>query len=252
MHGGEISENTANWYGGGIYMIEGDFIMHAGEISENTANYDGGGIYITNGTFTMHDGNIEGNTAGVNAGGVKVDSYYSECIWCCDRDIVLYNGFARGIKNFTMTGGRISGNTAEQYGGGVYLVFGQFNIVGGKITDNSAAYGGGIKISHYERDIFDGWNCCHLSNPDWSHFNPMMIGRFTMSNSKIMNNIANDGGGIFISHNNTHIDHILDIANNNIFTGNVARNGLFINNAVAALNPQIQPGTVSARNTYIY
>ena len=45
MTGGKITNNTANYYGGGVYLSSGRFNMTGGEISGNTANYYGGGVY---------------------------------------------------------------------------------------------------------------------------------------------------------------------------------------------------------------
>jgi parallel beta-helix repeat protein/predicted outer membrane repeat protein len=76
MSGGEISGNTASYYGGGVY-VSGTFTMSGGEISGNTASStSGGGVYVY-GTFTMSGGEISGNTAsgsGGYGGGVCVSS----------------------------------------------------------------------------------------------------------------------------------------------------------------------------------
>jgi len=69
MHGGVISNNTANWSGGGVAVsYNGVFRMHGGKISDNTAKYGGG---VSNGcTFKMYGGEISGNTANEEGGGV--------------------------------------------------------------------------------------------------------------------------------------------------------------------------------------
>jgi hypothetical protein len=60
MSGGEISGNTANYFGGGVYISDSSysftFTMSGGKISGNTATY-GGGVYVSNnGTFTKSGG----------------------------------------------------------------------------------------------------------------------------------------------------------------------------------------------------
>jgi hypothetical protein len=52
MNGGEISGNTADEGGGGVYMLAGTFTMNGGTISGNTA-FGGGGVCILGGTFTV-------------------------------------------------------------------------------------------------------------------------------------------------------------------------------------------------------
>ena len=94
MHGGEISGNTSNGQGGGVYNY-GTFTMNGGEIHDNTSSNEGGGVFNDRGTFTMNnDGKIHSNTG-------------------------RYGGGVSTTGTFTMNGGEISGNTASTYGGGV-------------------------------------------------------------------------------------------------------------------------------------
>ena len=73
MNGGEISENIANYSGGGgialgrfFYnqSVPSSFIFKKGEIKNNTATPYGGGIYLTNtiSTYTNEGGNVFDNT----------------------------------------------------------------------------------------------------------------------------------------------------------------------------------------------
>jgi uncharacterized repeat protein (TIGR02543 family) len=98
--GSKITGNKSvfSWFGSGVRLNSGSFIMNGGEISDNiSANY-GGGVYINYGAvFIMNDGAISGNTAN-RGGGV----------------------FAENNGRFEMNGGKISGNKAG-YGGGVYV-----------------------------------------------------------------------------------------------------------------------------------
>ena len=64
--------NTADTYGGGVYVESGTFNMNDGTISGNTAPNGGGGVYASSGKFNMNDGAISGNTAKGNGGGVFV------------------------------------------------------------------------------------------------------------------------------------------------------------------------------------
>ncbi|MBD5441030.1 MAG: right-handed parallel beta-helix repeat-containing protein [Treponema sp.] len=69
MTGGEITGNTANKSGGGVYNSSSTFNMSGGKISENTANNNGGGV-CNSGTFTMTGGEITNNNATEHGGGV--------------------------------------------------------------------------------------------------------------------------------------------------------------------------------------
>ncbi|MDR1576600.1 MAG: hypothetical protein LBS37_11390, partial [Treponema sp.] len=138
----EISENTvtgAVGSGGGVVLTDwGEFDMLGGEISGNTANGAGGGVYLAaitgtntgNRTFTMTGGIISGNTASTGAGG----------------GVFLAGlGMNSDVVTFTMTGGEISGNTATMgNGGGVYIgVSSSSNNIfakqGGTLGPNTAA-----------------------------------------------------------------------------------------------------------------
>lgn len=63
--------------GGGVKVSSGTFIMNGGEISGNTADSFGGGVYVegSQGTFMMKGGVISGNTADAGGGGMFVDFY---------------------------------------------------------------------------------------------------------------------------------------------------------------------------------
>jgi hypothetical protein len=120
MNGGIISGNTANTYGGGIYIAGGTFAMNGGTIRANTSGLSGGGICVARGTVTMYNGTISGNQVSFFGGGIFVD-----------------NG------TFTMYGGTISGNTASGgtgYGGGISVAGGTF----GKLPLNSGGQNSGI------------------------------------------------------------------------------------------------------------
>ena len=57
MSNGEISENTASSYGGGVYVSSGTFTMSGGTLSGNNGGSRGGGVYVgSSGTFTKESG----------------------------------------------------------------------------------------------------------------------------------------------------------------------------------------------------
>ena len=129
--GGEIKDNTATQYGGGVYVgsygQSGTFHMYGGKITNNTGTQYGGGVYVYEGTFDMDDGEISGNKTNGPGGGVRVSRM--NCV-------------------FTMRGGEIRDNTASS-GGGVSVVDdGVFTMSGGSITKNkTTGTGGGVSMN---------------------------------------------------------------------------------------------------------
>jgi len=75
MAGGEITDNIAGDWGGGVCnYFGGIFNMTGGEISNNKAAV-GGGVF-NGGTFSMSDGEITGNTASAGGGVTDSGSFY--------------------------------------------------------------------------------------------------------------------------------------------------------------------------------
>ena len=71
--GSAITGNiNTSLFGGGVWVIYGDFIMSGGSISGNTTNGYGGGVLLSCGNFTMSSGLISSNTANGYGGGVLV------------------------------------------------------------------------------------------------------------------------------------------------------------------------------------
>ena len=102
-----ISENTAadtnSGAGGGVYVAKGTFNMQNGTISNNNANYAGGGVYIGYyGTFNMSGGAITGNTAAQKGGGV----YLPENSMTVAGEVTILSNVRGGTKSGSVyTGG---------------------------------------------------------------------------------------------------------------------------------------------------
>jgi len=173
----------------------------------------GGGIHMRwGGTLIIEGGEIYNNTALRPGGGVAVG-----------HDSIA------GTIVVTMTGGKIFGNhargdiatavgTDRGNGGGISVAgAATWNMAGGEITNNRADNdGGGVRVSG---------------------------GVFNMQSGKISDNIANNGGGLFVPHANLNN---VTIAQASVFTGNIARNGMRVDNVLADQHyPRINPGTVS-------
>lgn len=103
MTGGNITDNIANYGGGGVYLAKGEGIFTLnGEnaiISHNTAT-SGGGIYLYVNPY-LNQGRIEGNIAKENGGGM----YISDCPVTLEPEKDVF----------------ITGNKAAQNGAGIYI-----------------------------------------------------------------------------------------------------------------------------------
>ena len=144
MTGGSITGNETN-RGGGVYVTgKGSFTMSASadgqnipSITGNNATDNGGGVYVvgSSSTFKMTGGSIGGtnendaNTAD-RGGGVCVD---------CGKFTMSASADGQNIPSIT-------GNNATENGGGVYVIGSSstFEMTGGSITGNNAAYGDGV------------------------------------------------------------------------------------------------------------
>jgi len=135
ISGGEISNNTANIFGGGINIL-GTIVeqtalrINGGTISGNSISDFGGGIGVqsTLSELTMTGGLITQNNATISSGSNQGGGIY-----------------VNAGNTFEMSGGIVSNNTAES-GGGIFLNNSTLNLNGtAEISANeSAASAGGI------------------------------------------------------------------------------------------------------------
>ncbi|MDR1405222.1 MAG: otopetrin domain-containing protein [Candidatus Methanoplasma sp.] len=208
LNGGEISDNEAGNYGGGVFNYSsGTFIMHDGEISRNIATSYGGGVFnYSNAAFTMNDGVISCNKttiSGSYGGGV---ANYSSTFTMNDGEISGNNAtsYGGGVANYagtlTMNDGKISGNTAGTYGGGVDNYYNStFMMNDGEISRNIAtSYGGGVSNRSSAFTMNDGvisGNETTSSNSYGGGVFNYSSGTFIMHDGEISRNIATSYGG---------------------------------------------------------
>ena len=145
--------------GRGVYVYSGSgtFNMYGGSITGNRATGDGGGVYKSgsNSSFNMYGGSITGNTANSYGGGVYAKANFEMTGGSITGNETNRGGgvYVTGKGSFTMSASAdgqnipsITGNNATENGGGVYVVGSSstFEMTGGSITGNNAAYGGGV------------------------------------------------------------------------------------------------------------
>ena len=160
MYGGTIRDNelttTAGNEGGGGVRVNEDssFAMYGGTICDNkidARSYGGGGVYVMNGSFIMENGTITGNESTQGGGGVEIRG----------GTIAVTNSTIRQNKCGDMGGGilivtttgtisnsTVSGNMAGERGGGLLLMSNNsFGLTNSTITGNTASIdGGGLVI----------------------------------------------------------------------------------------------------------
>ena len=135
-----ISQNSAGYHGGGIYNFQGESVSQTGgqltlagsTVSQNTAFSGGGGIYNDSGTAKIMDSTLSGNAVIGNsstAGGGGI-----------------YNAGTTQLVNSTL-----SGNLANEDGGGIYnydntVVITNSTLVANRADadGNESGAGGGI------------------------------------------------------------------------------------------------------------
>ena len=173
-----ISDNRAAGNGGGLESSPGVRIVNS-TITGNSASDDGGGLLIA-GKLIMVDSTVSNNSAGRNGGGI----------------------FAAGEGDTAILRTTVTGNTAEN-GGGISFesVFESetFRLVQSTLSDNVASgKGGGLftKVSIEDDNL----------------------ARAKVHNSLIINNRANEGGGVY--HDLGRAE-----ARNVTIAGNVAQTG---------------------------
>jgi len=254
------------------FNMNAKFTMNGGTISNNTSQFFGGGVRVRSGTFTLNNGNIIDNTARYGAG-VSVSSMFEVMLGSVgpDDEGMVYIGGGTGqfiVRDnkpgyFNMHGGLISNNTAT-LGGGVYVDntpgwpnstgsffnVGQFNMFGGVISKNTAEYGGGVFLRENLGDVYyNGGSFVGDSLPEWLPFFVMTDNNgFDFQAGSILNNTATyDGGGIFVAaHPENYRTPLvatdfsnLTVGAGAIFSGNTAGNGAFLPHESANLITRI-------------
>ncbi len=242
ISGGSIQGNVAGFgtetapvpadvgRGGGVYLEGGQFTMTGGEISGNSANYRGGGIFLTK-KPTLTAGTISGNTAKDSGGGICVNG---DAVELTSPAMKIFGNSAKnggGVAvlggSFTLNGGAVGIpgqvlNTATK-GGGVYVSGGDAAVYSGHIWYNSAAEGGGVYLAKGEGDFtLNGADAVISHNTATSGGGVYLYKNPILNQGRIEANTATEnGGGMFISDCLVTLKPTSDV----IVTGNTANNG---------------------------
>ncbi|MGD6809036.1 MAG: hypothetical protein ACQCN3_04985 [Candidatus Bathyarchaeia archaeon] len=167
--------------------IENGFYKLIGANNQSTIIVETGGVLRLDGVVVAHEEGVYGSGVFVDFDGALILYSGVICNNTMPKDYVTLNGEWGGgvvnLGNFSMIGGEISSNTAYIGGGGV-LNYGTFEMTGGKISGNTVSIGSG-------EDNVSGL-------PGGGHgggvFNAF---DFNMSGGEISGNTAEAGGGVF-------------------------------------------------------
>lgn len=172
--GGNIHDNVATEYGGGVYMQSdalssniNSVTITSGVMQKNKASY-GAGIYVPAGSVIMNGGSFIENSASVNGGALYISG-----------------------GSLTMTSGTFNNNTSERSGGAVYVANGNVDIQSGTISNNIALNNGGA-MAVTSGDVIIGTKECNNAGKSSSHIHPIIQG-----------NTASNGGGIYVDGGTT-------------------------------------------------
>lgn len=181
-----IAENQASNSGGGA-ASSGIMTIFGGSIQDNYSNSLGGGLFASN-NIIFYNGKVNNNTSKQGGGFAVVGGDITIYDGIIDNNTSLENGGCIYINNgnYTMEGGQLNNNISEQSGGALFINGGNANINSGIISSNIALNtGGGISI-------LDGSAYIGIVEDFDSHIHPVLE-----------NNIALEGGGLFINGGTT-------------------------------------------------
>ena len=154
-----FSNNTAQSGGGAFYFTNsGNVSISGSTFSDNTADAGGGAIFSDNaGSFTVASSTFSGNTSG-GWGGAFYLGTDDQVITVTDSLFVDNSSSAGGgaldfdgnDQVVTVNNSTFVGNTSGEVGGAIWKESGGLAINMSTITENSAAYGGGVYFFYYD------------------------------------------------------------------------------------------------------
>ncbi|WP_080694139.1 hypothetical protein [Salinispora tropica] len=220
-----VNRNTANdtnEQGGGIYST-GLLEIVKSHIDNNLSEF-GGGIYSSSSTVTVKGGTISGNQAAIGGG--------------------LYVSGGIGV----VTGTRIAGNSAADTGGVRVSTVGQVTLRKVALTGNTAQTVGGLGVSGPTNGgaSFAVVEDSVIKNNIATEFDGGGIfngGQTVVRNTKIIDNQADRGGGIFNSTQAT-----TSLFSTKVIKNIAVTNGGGIFNAAGTVDLNTATGTVVIKN----
>ncbi len=209
----DISENTSNLRGGGIYNNDyNEVIISDSTISDNASQGAGGGLFNAPLSVVMLKNSfVFGNSAASGSGGgIHNSSRSNDRFRGGDLSIDQTSIFNNSAANFgggvfssidsllSVTNSQIYNNTADIHGGGIYLNQLRNTISNSDIYNNSASEnGGGLYISFSYETTIDNSNIYGNSAAFGGGVYNIFASSLVINDSSIYDNVAEqDGGGV--------------------------------------------------------
>jgi predicted outer membrane repeat protein len=202
-----VSENVSNQNGGAIYLKSGTVAnLHNVTIDGNTSVSFGAGLYCaTNSTLHLENSLITGNESDQDGGGIYVSD---SCIVTLIQDTLIGNkgAFGGGLycdlnSDLSVSLCSFEDNIAEFWGGGIYLYETEATIQSSSLHENSAADGGGIFCDINATVNFNDGIISDNHAENWGGGVYCDDANTIFSGTRIINNTALLGGGIFAGWN---------------------------------------------------
>ena len=246
MNGGSIEKNKTYTigsqfgYGGGIYLADwqdmsgvgenhnqlltslpASFVMNGGEISENVAQTYGGGLV----TFPQSGNNSPEVSVEINNGIIA------------DNEVTDGSGGALAMffnsTKFRMNGGKLIGNKVSDFGGGIFMysMKGTGEISDGLLSENEAAFGGGIMVQdNTELFIKGGTISQNQASGTGGGYYIWRGSQLRQTGGSCQKNKAENAGGVYISPNCTFTMTGGDVSGNNPGDQkNTTGDGIYVN-----------------------
>ncbi len=210
-----FTANTANHFGGAMYLVGVRASLTGNTFKDNTAGSEGGAIYADNVTLTVTDNTLQNN---------KATSSWP------DRG---HGGGIRCVGSVEIRNNTITGNSAKYTGGGI-LCAGNITIEGNTITGNSgegAVEGAGVRLNNGSLDR------THNTITGNTGVGVLALSATT---TKVSHNIVtgNGGTGVWVQSASSTVD-------NNLIAGNVGAGLQFSGGTATAWNNTIAANTLS-------
>ena len=221
----EVSSNSASASAGGIHNKDGGTttVEDGSVISGNTAIWDGGGINNWDGTVTLSDSTVSGNSAGQSGGGIlnlAAGSVAVDASTLSDNSASDGGGLANWGGIATIADSAVSTNRAA-WGGGIAIYGGTLTLDSATVTHNQAENdAGGIHIKDGATVTIQSGSDISDNVAAWGGGISNWGSMLTIDASAISgNSVDNSGGGILNKDGGTTI-----VQNGSVVSENTAKN----------------------------
>ncbi|MBU5361853.1 hypothetical protein KQI58_12295 [Enterococcus raffinosus] len=207
-------QETVIGEGGGLYST-GTLLTLTNAVIADNSSTNGGGIFVKGNTLKLEDTTLTNNTATIDGGGIRATGEVNlEIMGETSRINTNKATHGAGISanensKISMTDGMINGNIATGRGGGVNLdgTDTRFTMTSGVVSNNVGFQCGGILA---DKAIIDISNATFTANQakgnkaGEGYGGGIFVesgGKATIADSTFTENIAYDGGGVYVSKN---------------------------------------------------